>query len=60
MKDHGWIEWKRTLSDLKKTMYVAYQDVRNEFDSTWEVKGLIVAWSNLVVTWKVRPHMCIV
>ena len=33
--------------------------VLNEFDSTWGVKGLIVTHSNLVVTWKVRPHMSI-
>ena len=34
---------------LEKAPDVAYQDVLNEFISTWGVKGLIVTRSNLVV-----------
>jgi hypothetical protein len=34
--------------------------VLNDFDSTWDVKCLIVTRSNLVVTWRVRPHMGII
>ena len=30
------------------------------FNSTWGVKGLIVTWSNLIVTWKFRPQMGII
>ena len=51
------IEWKRILSDLGKAPDVVYQDILNEFDSTWGVKGLIVTQSNPVITWKVRPQM---
>ena len=38
--------------DLEEAPDVAYQDVLEEFDLVWCVKGLIVTWSNLVVTWK--------
>ena len=45
----------------KKAPDVVYQDVLNKFDSTWGgVKGLIMTWSSIVVTWKVRPHMGII
>lgn len=60
LQDYSRIEWKRTLSDLDKASFVVYQDVLNEFDSTREVRGLIVTWSNLDVTWKARPHMGII
>ena len=53
----GGIEWKHILKDLAKVPHVAYHDILNKFDSTWRVKGLIVTWSNLVVTWKVRLQM---
>ena len=59
-QDYGRIEWKRTLSSLEKAPDVAYQGVMNELSSTWGVKGLVMAYSNLAVTWKVRPQMCIV
>lgn len=53
-----WIIWRqRTLEDLEKAPDVVYEDVLNEFDSTWGSKGLIVTRSNVFVTWKVRPHM---
>ena len=51
MQDYGKLEWKRNLSDLEKALDVAYQDVLNEFDSTWGVKSLIMNHSNLVVIW---------
>jgi len=35
---------------MEKAPDTAYQDVLNEYDSTWGVKGLIVTWSNLVVS----------
>ena len=57
---YGRIEWQQTLLDFKKVLYIAYQDVLNEFDSMWGVKGLIVTCSNLVVMWKVRPWMDII
>ena len=50
LQDHSKIEWKPTLLDLEKAPDMAYEDVLNKFDSTWGVKGLIVASSNLVVT----------
>ena len=34
--------------------------VLKEFDNVWCVRGLIVTYSNLVVTWKVRPRMDII
>ena len=41
---------EKIFSVLEKVLDVAYQDVLNEFDLTWGVKGCIVTWSNLVVT----------
>ena len=35
-------------------MDVAHHEFLNDFDSTWEVKSLIMTWSNLVAMWKVR------
>ena len=49
LQDYGRIEWKQTLSSMKKAQDVAYQDVLNEFNWTWGVKGLIVTRSFLVV-----------
>ena len=60
LQDYGRIEWKHALKDLGKTPNVAYQDILNNFDLTWGVKGLIVTRSNLVVTWKDRPQMSII
>jgi hypothetical protein len=51
---------ERTLRDLEKAPDVAYHDILNKFDLIWEVKGLIVTRSNLVVTWKGRPQMSII
>ena len=50
LQDYDKIEWQQTLSDLEKASDVTFQDVFNEFDLIWGVKGLIVTWSNLVVT----------
>lgn len=58
--DYGRLEWQRTLTDSEKVPEVAYQDVLNEFDSIWRVKGLIVTHSIIVITWKVQPHMGII
>ena len=55
-----WIEWKRKLRESEKAPDVAYHDILNKFDLTWGVKGLIMTRSNLVVTWKDRPHMSII
>ena len=52
--------WEQTLCDLEKTLDVAFEDVLDEFDSVWCVKGLIVTRSNLSVTWKVRPQIGII
>ena len=52
--------WQHTLHDLETTPDVAYQDVLNEFDSDWCGKGLISTRTSSVVTWKVRPRMCII
>ena len=57
LQDYGRIEWNWALKDLEKASDVAYQDVRNEFDLTWGIKGLIESRSNLVITWKDRPQM---
>ena len=46
MDDYGRIEWKRTLTDLGKAPDLAYYDIPNTFSLIWEVKGLIVTWSN--------------
>ena len=53
--DYGRLEWQQTLVDLEKASNMAFQDVRNESDSVWCVKGLIFTHSNLAITWKVRP-----
>ena len=42
--------------DLEEASDVAYQDIFNEFDSTWGGQKR----SNLVVTWMDRPHMNII
>ena len=34
-QDYGRIEWKRTLKDSEETPDVAYQDVLDEYDSTF-------------------------
>jgi hypothetical protein len=52
LHDYERIDWKRTLRDLEKFLDVAYHDILNKIDLTWGVKGLIVARSNLVITWK--------
>jgi hypothetical protein len=44
------------MVDLEKASDMAYQDVLDEFDLVWCVKGLIVPHIDLVV-WKVRPQM---
>lgn len=41
------IGWQHTLKDLGKAPDVSYQDVLNELDSVWCVKGLVVTHSNL-------------
>ena len=57
MLGYGRLECQCTLLDLNKASDVAYEDVLNEFDSVWCVKGLIVTHIDIVVTWKVRPQM---
>jgi hypothetical protein len=57
LQNYDRIEWKQTLTELEKAPNMAYQDVLNEFDSTWVVKGLIMTYNNVVVMWKVSPHM---
>jgi hypothetical protein len=42
---------------LDKALDIAYQDVINQFDLAWGVKGLVMTQSNSMVTWKVRRHM---
>ena len=39
-----------------KATYVEFQDVLDEFDLAWVVRGLIVTRSNLEVTWN-GPQM---
>ena len=60
LQDYGRIEWKHTLKDLQHAPDVAYQDVLNEFDSTWGVKNLIVTWSNVIVAWMDTLQMNII
>ena len=60
MQDFARIKRIWALTNLEKSPDVAYHDILNKFDSTWAVKGLIVTCINLVVTWKVRPHMGII
>ena len=57
--DYGRIEWQYTLKDLQKALNVVYQDILDELDSVWCVKGLIVTHSNLMVTWKNRARMAL-
>ena len=58
--DYGQFEWQDMLKDLQKAPNVAYQDVLDELDSVWCVKGLIIIHSNLMVAWKDRPPMGII
>ena len=53
---YGRIQWKWTLEDLERTLGMAHQGFLNESDSTWGSKAVIVPWSNLVATWKIRPN----
>ena len=46
--------------DLEKALDVDFQDILNDINSMWGVKGLILTCSNLVVTWKVRPWLDII
>lgn len=57
LQDHGRIKWKQTFWDLEKALDVANQDVMYKFNMAWEVKGLVMTQSNLVVMWKVTRHM---
>ena len=57
---YGRLEWQWTLTNLEKTLDVAYKDVLKIFDNIWCVKGLIATHSNLVVTLKARPCMGII
>ena len=41
LHDYGRVVWKQALSDLERALDVAYQDILNEFDSTWGVKVLL-------------------
>ena len=41
--------------DLQKDPNVAYHVILDEFGSIWCGKGLIVTYSNLVVSGKVQP-----
>ena len=41
LHDYERVVWKRALSDLERALDVAYQDILNEFDSTWGVKVLL-------------------
>ena len=53
-------ESKLALRDLAKAPNVAYNDILNNFDLTWRVKGLIETWSNLVGICEDRPQMSII
>ena len=55
LQDYGRTEWKQTLRDLEEVPNVAFQDVLKELHTTWGIKNLIGAHSNLVVTWMDRP-----
>lgn len=44
----------------KKAPNIAYEDVLIYSHKIWCVQGLIATRSNLVVTWKIRPHMGII
>lgn len=43
-----------------KASDVTYQDLLQNIDLIWGIKGLIIIHSNLVVTWKVRTQMAII
>ena len=58
--NYGKLEWHQTLTDLEKAPDVAYEDILQELNNGWCVKDVIVICNNLVVTWKVRPHMGII
>lgn len=60
LQDFDRIKWKRTLMNPEEAPNMAYHNILNEFSSTRGVKGFIVTHSNLVVMWKVRPHMGII
>lgn len=47
--DYGTFEWQRTPHDLEKVPNVAYDNVLNDFDLVWCLKGLIVTRTNLLV-----------
>ena len=59
LQDYGRIVSKRTLEGLEMAPDMAYEDILNDFDSTWGVKGFIMTRSNLVVTCKVWPQMAL-
>ena len=54
LQDYSRIEWKHTLVDLEKAGDMVYQDILNEIDSTWGVKGLIVTWSSLLPVYSLK------
>lgn len=54
LPDYGRLKWRPILQDLDKALDAAYQDVLDEFDSVWCIKGLIVTHNNLTVIWKIR------
>ena len=58
--DNGRLEWQWTLRDLDIAPNVAYEDVLEVSDNVWCAQDLIVTYSNIVVTWKVRPMMGII
>lgn len=58
--DYGTFEWQRTPHDLEKVPNVAYDNVLNDFDLVWCLKGLIVTRTNLLVIWKMKPRMSII
>ena len=58
--DYNGSEWKQTLSNLEKALDIGYRGILKEVDSIWSVKGLSMTSSNLVDTWKVKPHMGII
>ena len=60
MIDYGRLEWQCIMQDLDKFLNIVYEGVFREFDKVWDVNGLIVTHSNLVVTWKVMPLVGII
>lgn len=53
--DYGRIEWQR--KNLAKAPDMAYQDILDEFDAMWYVRGLIVTTCTQHVTWNIKPQM---